>query len=67
MDTYDADPVASLTTALSRLLDPGDESWEAIVASLPLSDTTKAGLIARETRALDDLVKRLVEHRSLEE
>lgn len=67
MDTYDDDPVVSLMAALSSLLEVGDQSWETMVDALPLDDTTKSGLIAREPRALDDLVKRLVEFRSLEE
>lgn len=65
--TYDLDPVASLTEALRLLTGHVDLPWDALVGSLAVPYEMKARLSAGDVRAMDDLVKRLVEFRSLEE
>jgi hypothetical protein len=67
MAGYDTDPAASLMQALVPLIESSGETWEEMVDSLPYSVETRQRLRGRDTGAMDDLVKRLVEFRSLEQ
>lgn len=66
-DSYDVDPVGSLTLALSALVGREFSSWDTLVEALPLPGDQRRLLLHRDTAAMDALVKRLVEFRSLEE
>lgn len=67
METYDSDPVASLTEALAPLVAGSLSSWEEILDCLPLPPEVRELLRQNDTRAMDDLVKHLVEFRTLEQ
>lgn len=67
MDSYDADPVASLTEALTSLVATSHGTWEQLVGALPVPSDVRARLLGRDTAAMDDFVKNLVEFRALEE
>lgn len=62
---YDQDPVNSLRLAVSSTLGIQCPTWEVMVAQLPQRYTASGLLAQQETSAMDDLVKQLVEHRSL--
>ena len=63
--TYDADPIASLTIAVGLIFNVDFDSWEQAVAALPFSNQRKQDLMMGTTQALDQLLKQLVEERTL--
>jgi len=65
LETYDHDPEGSLRTAISSLLEVDCPTWESMTTLLPARYTATGSLVRRETTAMDDLVKQLVEHRAL--
>jgi hypothetical protein len=65
LETYDHDPVGSLCTAVSSLLEVDCPTWESMMALLPMRYAVSGSLARQETAAMDDLVKQLVEHRAL--
>ena len=65
LDTYDHDPAGSLCTAIGSLLEADCPTWESMTTLLPVRYTANGLLAGRETTAMDDLVKQLVEHRAL--
>ena len=65
LETYDHDPAGSLCTAISSLLEVDCPTWESMTTLLPVRYTVTGLLARRETKAMDDLVKQLVEHRAL--
>lgn len=65
LDTYDHDPTGSLCKAIGSLLDVDCPTWESMTKLLPARFTATGSLARRETTAMDDLVKQLVEHRTL--
>lgn len=67
LETYDSDPVASLTEALAPLVSGPSGSWEQILEALPVPPEMRQGLREREISVMDALVKHLVEYRALEQ
>ena len=65
LETYDHDPAGSLRTAIGSLLEVECPTWESMTSLLPASYAATGSLARRETTAMDDLVKQLVEHRGL--
>jgi len=65
LNSYDADPVDSLRIAVSSLLGVDCPTWDSMTALMPTKYTTSGALGRQETTAMDELVKQLVEHRSL--
>jgi hypothetical protein len=65
LNTYDRDPAGSLQLAISSLLDTECSTWESMTTLMPQKYTASGSLARQETSAMDDLVKQLVEHRSL--
>ena len=65
LETYDHDPEGSLRAAISSLLEIDCPTWESMTTLLPVRYTANGLLGGRETTAMDDLVKQLVEHRAL--
>jgi hypothetical protein len=65
LETYDHDPAGSLRTAIGSLLEVDCPTWESMTTLLPVRYTANGLLAGRETTAMDDLVKQLVEHRAL--
>ena len=65
LETYDHDPVGSLCTAVSSLLEVDCPTWESMMTLLPERYTASGSLVRQEMTAMDDLVKQLVEHRAL--
>jgi hypothetical protein len=65
LDDYDADPVASLTRALGRVLDRPEAGWTELVTAAPVDGARRAALLAREAGALDELARELNEVRDL--
>ena len=65
LETYDHDPEGSLRAAISSLLEIDCPTWESMTTLLPVPYTANGLLAGRETTAMDDLVKQLVEHRAL--
>jgi hypothetical protein len=65
LDSYDEDPVTALTTALSLTLEADQPSWAYLVQLAGVTELQRNALLAHETVALDELLKQLVENRSL--
>ncbi len=65
LDSYDEDPIAALTTALSLALEADQPSWASLVQLAGVTEPQRNALLAHETVALDKLLKQLVENRSL--
>ena len=65
LETSDADPAGSLRIAVSSLLGVDFPTWASMIALLPIRYTASGSLARQETPSMDDLVKQLVEHRSL--
>jgi len=63
--TYDADPVGSLCNAISALLDVPATPWIQLLALLPPAFAESKELMNQDVTALDELVKQLVEQRTL--
>lgn len=62
---YDADPTGALTIALVIVTGANDPDWMDMVGRLPFDSTRRARLVARDTAALDELFRDLVELRDL--
>ena len=67
LDAYDHDPVAALCTALSRIVEKHDGTWESLASSVPASVAPAGQLQRRDIAALDAVVKHLVENRRLQQ
>ena len=65
LETYDHDPAGSLCIAIGSLLEVECPTWESMTSLLPANYNATGSLARRETTAMDDLVKQLVEHRAL--
>ena len=65
LDSYDEDPIAALTTALSLTLEADQPSWASLVHLAGVTQLQRHALLAHDTVALDELLKQLVENRSL--
>ena len=65
LQSYDTDPIASLTRALSVVLGKELVTWQEVLAQLPGGMFNITALLHEEIAHLDALVKRLVENRSL--
>ncbi len=65
LDAYDLNPIAALSGALSRTLEVDGLSWDQLVQIADVDEPQRASLLAHETSSLDELLKRLVENRSL--
>lgn len=63
MAAYDDDPVAALTTALQIALGRPGEHWTALVKAAGFTCARRIRLQARETAALDELLRELNEMR----
>ena len=65
LDTYDQDPLGTLSLAISLTKEVSCASWTELVQTLGYDDTRTKNLRDGQTDALDELLKRLVENRSL--
>ena len=65
LQTYDTDPIASLTSALSVVLGKELATWHEALEQLPSDTFDITALLQEDIDQLDALVKRLVENRSL--
>lgn len=65
LDAYDLNPVQTLALALSIILETEMLTWERMIDLSGLSGEQAVHLRARQTDALDQLLKHLVENRSL--
>ena len=65
LQTYDTEPIASLTRALSVVLGNELATWQEALEQLPSDTFNITALLHEEIAHLDALVKRLVENRSL--
>jgi hypothetical protein len=65
LQTYDTEPIASLTRALSVVLGNEFATWQEALEQLPSDTFNITALLQEEIVHLDALVKRLVENRSL--
>lgn len=65
LDTFDADPVAALTTALRRVLVLPDATWTELVEATGWSDARQLAVRSGDQRALDELAQELNELRTL--
>jgi hypothetical protein len=63
---YDSDPLAALLTALTKMWNVSELSWDDAVTRLPMSDEDKSHLRQHSLNALDELAKQLVENRGLQ-
>ena len=65
LNTYDEDPVGTLTLAISLTSEVASQSWTDLVGNLGFDIHRTQSLRERDTEALDELLKSLVENRSL--
>jgi hypothetical protein len=65
LETYDVDPAGSLRIAVSSLLGVDCPTWDTMIALMSGHFTASGSLARQETTSMDNLVKQLVEHRSL--
>jgi len=65
LETYDEEPAGSLRIAVSSLLGVDLPTWDSMIALMPSHFTASGSLARQETTSMDNLVKQLVEHRSL--
>ncbi len=65
LETYDEDPAESLRIAVSSLLGVDFPTWDSMIALMPTRYTSSESLARQETSSMDELVKQLVEHRTL--
>ena len=65
LQSYDADPIGSLTQALSVVLGKNLTNWQEAIGQLPSDEFNISALADEEISQLDALVKRLVENRTL--
>ncbi len=65
LESYDRDPVASLSRALCSLLQLDGPSWPEIVPHIPTHVAEHDALLRGDLGALDLVTKHLVENRAL--
>ena len=65
LDSYDADPVTALTTALLLTLEVDEVTWDELAQLAGVTESQREALLAHKTPALDEVLKLLVEKRSL--
>jgi len=65
MSTYDADPVGSICTAVGSILEVSVTNWQHMMSLLPPSYVRSNELAQQDIAAMDSLVKKLVERRTL--
>ena len=63
---YDADPIATLTSALRIVLDMPDAGWAALVAAAPIDADRRGRLLSHDESSLDQLATELNEFRSFD-
>lgn len=63
--TFDDDPIAALTVALRRTIERPMAEWTELVAALSIDEARKRALIARDTRAIEELLRDLIEMREV--
>ena len=61
---YDANPIATLSTALRIVLELPDGDWPDLLAAAPLDDSRRRRLLAADHAVLDDLAAELNEART---
>ncbi|MGD9702195.1 MAG: hypothetical protein AB7Q42_13475 [Acidimicrobiia bacterium] len=62
---FDDDPVGALTTALRKVLDRPDATWEELLDAAGLPDDRRRALAHSDQDALDELARDLNELRTL--
>ena len=65
LDSYDQDPVTALTTALRLTLEVDAVTWDELTQLAGVTESQREALLTHETAALDEVLKLLVEKRSL--
>ena len=65
LDAYDSGPVEALTTALTLTLETQGATWARLIEMAQFDVSRTADLMQMNTPALDELLKHLVENRSL--
>ena len=65
LNTYDQDPLGTLSLAISLAKEVSVTSWTELVQTLGYDETRTKNLRNGQTDALDELLKSLVEDRSL--
>jgi hypothetical protein len=65
LNTYDQDPLGTLSLAISLAKEVSVTSWTELVQTLGYDETRTNNLRNGQTDALDELLKSLVEDRSL--
>ena len=65
LDSYDQNPIMALTTALSLTLEVDEATWDELARLAGVTESQREALLAHETAALDEVLKLLVEKRSL--
>ena len=65
LDTYDDDPMGALSVAISLTQEEMLDSWSEVVQKAELDENRAHRLREGHTEACDELLKRLVENRSL--
>ena len=65
LDTYDDDPIGTLNVAISLTQEKTPGSWAGLVEELGFDVQRSKSLREGRTEALDELLKYLVENRSL--
>lgn len=65
LDAYDHDPVGTLTLAISQTNETHSKEWAELVTELGYDPAHTQSLLDGRLDALDQLLKRLVENRSL--
>lgn len=65
LSTYDQDPLGTLSLAISLAKEVSVTSWTELVQTLGYDETRTKNLRNGQTDALDELLKSLVEDRSL--
>lgn len=63
--TFDRDPVAALTVALRRTTERPTAEWAELVAALPIDELRMGLLRVRDSAALEELLRDLIELREV--
>lgn len=62
---FDSDPTGALLTALRVVTDTHDLDWITAVNRLPFDEVRRGRLATRDTAAMDELLRDLIELRDL--